>query len=103
MTVRRILVAEIIELVAAEYKIPAPLFRERTRRRSIAHPRQVVMLLARRAGYSTPQIAKALGLLDHTSVLHGSQAAGDRALGDPDEAERLNRLAAQLWPAGTMP
>ena len=43
-----------------------------SRRRSIARPRQVAMWLARvRLGKSLPQIASALGLEDHTTVLYG--------------------------------
>lgn len=42
-----------------------------TRSPTVARPRMVVMSVLRNEGHSLPDIAEALGLLDHTTVLHG--------------------------------
>lgn len=52
-----------------------------TRSPTVALPRMVVMAVLRNEGHSLPDIAEALGLLDHTTVLHGCRRVqGDRDL-----------------------
>lgn len=48
---------------------------QRTRKAAVAKPRQALMLALHRDGHSLPAIAIALGMLDHTTVLHGVRVA----------------------------
>lgn len=48
------------------------------RQRNVAHARQLVMFILRRAGFSAADIGRALGGLDHSTVLHGVRAEAAR-------------------------
>lgn len=46
----------------------------------VGRARWLVMFVLRRRGYSTPMIARAVGLKDHTSVLHGLRRVSELGL-----------------------
>ncbi|UWQ29902.1 helix-turn-helix domain-containing protein [Leisingera sp. M523] len=66
---------------------------DKTRR--VSWPRQMAMaLMRRRTNLSTPQMAEALGLQCHTSVIYGLKAVGKRCQNLPHfqkEFEEMNR------------
>ena len=97
-------VTQIKQAVAEEYGVTVLELASARRSRSVAHPRQAAMWLCRRlTGRSLPEIGRMFGGRDHTTVTHACKAV-ERRLADPDERERLTRLADLLsegdgpWP-----
>ena len=72
---RRLLVLAVE--VARVYGLKVEDFKDRTRVREVAWPRQEFMLAAHRQGYSLGQIGRFLNR-DHTTILHGIRAAQAR-------------------------
>ena len=82
--------------VAEEYGVSAIDLESDRRAHAVAHPRQAAMWLCRRlTGRSLPEIGRHFGGRDHTTVMHACRAV-ERRLADPDESERLTRLADRL-------
>lgn len=68
----RITTAEIIAAVAAHFGLTEEAVTGRGRTDRVARPRQVAMYLCRQhTTLSYPDIARALGGMDHTSIIHG--------------------------------
>jgi chromosomal replication initiator protein len=64
-------VENIQKLVCEHYKVHASDLLSKSRSRSIARPRQIAMCLARElTTKSLPEIGRAFGGRDHTTVLH---------------------------------
>jgi chromosomal replication initiator protein len=69
-----------------------------SRRRKVARPRQLVMYLAREeTDSSLPQIGKALGNRDHTTVLYGCNKVEDLIETDPSLHREVLEIKAQLF------
>jgi hypothetical protein len=91
-TLQRIILA-----AASELDIPAELARSHARTRPAVLLRHVVMLLTRQvAGWSYPEIGRALGGRDHTTVMHGVSAIRRRMTTDPALAHKIGNLLEQL-------
>ncbi len=58
-----------------ETRIEPAEIRGPARERNITHVRFAIMSVARSRGLSTPQIGRALGDRDHTTILHGLKRA----------------------------
>lgn len=71
-------IREITKTVAKKRKVDWRLVAGGSLKRVATRARQEVMLHARNEGFSTPEIAFALGLSDHTTVIHGSRRAAER-------------------------
>lgn len=88
---------DVILAVAAEYGMTPGQIKFRTRRRKVAWPRQILMLMLRQnCGRSYQQIARAVGVSDHTTVIYGVRRARERVLSDPDERENVMRIMQAL-------
>ena len=71
-------VEQIIETVAQAFGIPVERMLSRERTRQVALPRQIAMYLLREEAHiSLPQIGKALGGRDHTTVMYGCDKVSD--------------------------
>jgi len=82
----------VIEAVADFYSLSPEDLKGRSRSQKVVRPRQLAMHLARQeTKASLPQIGKALGDRDHTTVLHGVQQVSDRI--ERDEILRREVLA----------
>ncbi|MBA4028920.1 MAG: chromosomal replication initiator protein DnaA [Planctomyces sp.] len=93
----RVPVQMIIEVVTAFYDIKATDLQGRRRQRSIAHPRQVCMYLARKlTRFSLEEIGGYFGGRDHTTVLHAINTITDRTKTDLEFAASLTHLESQL-------
>jgi len=63
---------QVLETVAAYYRVTIQALKSNSRSRTVAFPRQVAMYLARtETDLSYPQIGERLGSRDHTTVLYG--------------------------------
>jgi hypothetical protein len=88
---------QIILAAASELGIPPELARSRIRRNNAVLLRHTVMLLTRKiAGWSFPEIGKALGGRDHSTVVHGVGAIQRRMAADPALAGKIESLMARL-------
>src|SRR5262245_1269650 len=87
----------IIRAVAAEFETSAKLICSQSRERGNIVPRQTVALLAREfTRLSLPQIGKALGGRDHTTIIHSIGAMMVRIENDGELALKVDRLRRQF-------
>lgn len=80
------LVDSVLKAIAALHEVTVADLLGQSRERRIAHPRQEAMYLLRsvmapdgRPKYSLPDIGRAIGGRDHTTVLHGVRAHAARS------------------------
>lgn len=62
--------SHVVERVADVTAVTVDEMLSRTRRSEIAEARQIAAWILRQSGLSLPQIARNLGLIDHTTVIH---------------------------------
>ena len=91
-------VQPLIRAAALMQGLDPRMIRKAARTTRIVHARWAIMLVLREHfGWSTPRIARALGLMDHTTVMHGTERAKALEASSPAFA----RLAsAVLYAAG---
>ncbi len=82
----------ILDVVARTFNLPAERLRSADRSREVALPRQIAMYLMRETNISLPQIGKALGGRDHTTVMYACEKVADLLERD----DRLRRQVVQL-------
>lgn len=59
----------------------------------VCRARFALMRVASKKGYSTPQIGRALGGRDHTTILHGLKRAAELSAADREFAGLVRQLA----------
>lgn len=90
---REITIDDIIEIVVDHFGIKLTDLQSKRRQKSIAHPRQVCMYLARaHTRYSLEEIGGYFGGRDHTTVMHAQRTVTSKRANDPD----LDRVLASL-------
>lgn len=62
-----------VEAAAESYQTPAHLIISASRQKDHVRPRWIVVRLLRERGLSTPNIARELGGMDHSSIVHALQ------------------------------
>jgi chromosomal replication initiator protein len=94
---RRVTIQNILDAVTKYYNVRLSDLQSKKRHKSIAFPRQVCMYLARRhTRFSLEEIGGYFGGRDHTTVLHAVRTVTQDVADDPEIAQQLNRLEAQL-------
>jgi len=94
---RQIGLDNIQKTVAEHYKIRLGDLQSKTRTRSIARPRQLAMALAKElTNHSLPEIGKAFGGRDHTTVLHACRKIEELKESDVGIREDYNILLRSL-------
>jgi chromosomal replication initiator protein len=90
---RQVSLDDVMGTVARHYGIKVADIKSSRKTRDVTHPRQVAMYLARKLTRSSfPEIGKAFGNKDHSTVVKGVKKL-DRVLQeDPEEAERVRSL-----------
>lgn len=73
---------DMLQLVAKYYDISVAELKMRSRKAQFVVPRQMFMLLAKEAEFTTNQIGRTLGGRDHSTVVHGAQAMEKRIAED---------------------
>ncbi len=74
---------EIIKLVADHFQIKISEIKSKKRTKNLVQPRQVAMYICRTvAGGSFPEVGKAFGGKDHTTVLHACRQVNERRAND---------------------
>jgi hypothetical protein len=92
-------VETILRTVARVYDLPYRDLMSARRTQNIVRPRQLAMWLAKRLTLqSLPEIGRRFGGKDHTTVLHAVRKIERLRLEDPELADELQRLEAELRP-----
>ncbi|MFW6258995.1 MAG: helix-turn-helix domain-containing protein, partial [Halochromatium sp.] len=80
---KQVSIENIQKAVAAHYKIRVSDLLSSSRSRSVARPRQVAMTLAKElTKHSLPEIGKAFGGRDHSTVIHAARKVTELRAGD---------------------
>lgn len=88
----KLTIDDILNVVARHYNVSQTELLGRSRRKEIAQARQMVMYLVREeTNTSLPQIGRALGGRDHTTVLYGSEKIASQI--ERDDALRRDVMA----------
>lgn len=94
---REITIDDIIDVVVEYFGVKLTDLQSKRRQKSIAHPRQVCMYLARRhTRYSLEEIGGYYGGRDHTTVMHAVKTIGRKRDEDPTTARVLEVLEQRL-------
>ncbi|QOV90085.1 chromosomal replication initiator protein DnaA [Humisphaera borealis] len=94
---KRVTIQHILDAVTKYYNVRLSDLQSKRRHKSIAFPRQVCMYLARRhTRFSLEEIGGYFGGRDHTTVMHAVRTVTADVAEDPEVAQQLNRLEAQL-------
>jgi len=96
-------IGSIISVVVEYYGVKPADLQSKRRQKSIAHPRQVCMYLARKyTRYSLEEIGGFFGGRDHTTVMHAVKAVDERRQGDSSLNTALLTIEQQIKPGGVM-
>jgi len=94
---KQVTIENIQKTVAEYFKIRTKDLISPKRSRSIARPRQIAMTLAKElTNHSLPEIGKAFGGRDHTTVLHANRKIKELRETDPRIAEDMSNLLRTL-------
>ncbi|RJX32975.1 MAG: chromosomal replication initiator protein DnaA [Desulfarculus sp.] len=94
---RQVSVEEVITAVAVHYGLKVADLKGDRKTRDISHPRQVAMYLARRLTRSSfPEIGRAMGGKDHSTVVKGVKRVQQAAEEDPELAETLRSVERSI-------
>ena len=94
---KRVTIQQIFDAVTQYYNVRLSDLQSKKRHKSIAFPRQVCMFLARRhTRYSLEEIGGYFGGRDHTTVMHAVKTVEFDTKNEPQIAEQLAHLEAQL-------
>src|SRR3989338_5573105 len=90
-------IKDITKVVAKFYNIDENHIYEKTRRKEVVKPRQLVMYILREdCRISFPLIGQKLGGRDHTTVIHSCDKIKKEILEDPDLLQEINQIRALL-------
>ena len=94
---RTVSVKDLVERVARYYDIDDAVIYEKTRKKEVVKPRQVIMYLMREDfGVSFPSIGQKLGGRDHTTVIHSCEKVRHDLLENPSLRREIEEIRAML-------
>jgi len=84
---------EVVRVVSEFYNIEEHLIYDKTRKKEIIKPRQVIMYILREDfGISYPAIGEKLGGRDHTTVMHSCEKVKNDLKNDENLSQEINQL-----------
>lgn len=90
-------IKDITKVVADFYSIEENHIYEKTRRKEVVKPRQLVMYILREdCNVSFPLIGQKLGGRDHTTVIHSCEKIKNEIREDPNLLQEINQIRALL-------
>lgn len=90
-------VEDVVETVANFYNIDSAKIHEKTRKRKIVKPRQIIMFLLREDyNFAYPAIGEKIGDRDHTTVIHSYKKIKEQLDTDSDLAQDIHQIRALL-------
>lgn len=88
---------EIVRTIADYYNIDENTIYEKTRRKEVIKPRQLIMYVMREDfNISYPSIGQKLGGRDHTTVIHSCEKVKEELQRDTALAQELNQIRAMM-------
>jgi chromosomal replication initiator protein len=91
-------IKDVIRIVAEFYNIEERVLYEKTRKKEIVKPRQIVMYLLREDfNTSYPFIGQKLGGRDHTTVIHACEKIKNDMKKDPNLNQELEKIKSILY------
>jgi len=94
---RTVSVKDLVERVARYYDIDDAVIYEKTRKKEVVKPRQVIMYLMREDfGVSFPSIGQKLGGRDHTTVIHSCEKVRTDLTTNPSLRREIEEIRAML-------
>jgi chromosomal replication initiator protein len=92
---RSVSVKDLVERVARYYDIDDVVIYEKTRKKEVVKPRQIIMYLMREDfGVSFPSIGQKLGGRDHTTVIHSCEKIRTDLVGNPSLRREIEEIRA---------
>ena len=89
--------SEVVRKVAEFYNINEEVIYEKTRKKEVVKPRQLVMYILREDFHiSYPTIGQRLGGRDHTTVIHSCEKIRNELTGDPDLQQEVAHIRTLL-------
>ncbi|MEY3783912.1 MAG: chromosomal replication initiator protein DnaA [Candidatus Parcubacteria bacterium] len=90
-------ITDVVEKVARYYDIDQASIYEKTRRKEVVKPRQIIMYILREDfQVSYPAIGKKLGGRDHTTVIHSCEKIKNELKGNSDLEEEITQVRLLL-------
>ncbi len=94
---KNISVKDVIKLVSEFYNIEEESVYDKTRKKEVVKPRQVIMYLLREDfNVSFPSIGEKMGGRDHTTVIHSCEKVKEDLKTDTTLIEEINQLRAMM-------
>jgi len=94
---KNISVKNVVDKVAEFYGIDEESIYEKTRRREVVRPRQIIMYILREDfRISYPTIGAKLGGRDHTTVIHSCEKIKREIVGDNDLSQEIQNIRTLL-------
>ena len=94
---RKLWVDDVVEKVAQFFNIEAASIYEKTRRKEVVRPRQLIMYILREDfAVSYPTIGQKLGGRDHTTVIHSCEKIKGELKKGGEMEEELAEIRAML-------
>ena len=96
-TKKAVSIPEVVRTIASYYNVDESSIYEKTRRKEVVRPRQVIMFLLREDfKISFPTIGDKLGGRDHTTVIHSCEKIRNDLLGDSVLSSELHQIRLML-------
>lgn len=90
-------VSDVVDKIARYYDIDPSSIYEKTRRKEVVKPRQLIMYILREDfQVSYPAIGQKLGGRDHTTVIHSCEKIKNDVKGNPDLEEEITQVRMLL-------
>ncbi|MEA2715046.1 MAG: chromosomal replication initiator protein [Candidatus Parcubacteria bacterium] len=94
---KTIAIKDIVKIVSEFYNIDEDSIYNKTRRKEVVRPRQVLMYLLREDfSISFPSIGEKLGGRDHTTVIHSYEKVKEEVKGDMVLSQEINQIRSML-------
>lgn len=94
---RTMAIEDVVERVAKYFNIDPESVYEKTRRKEVVRPRQLIMYILREDfAVSYPTIGQKLGGRDHTTVIHSCEKIKNELKNTPDLEEEITEIRALL-------
>lgn len=94
---KNISVKEVIKIISDFYNIEENCIYEKTRRKEVVKPRQLIMYILREDfSISFPSIGQKLGGRDHTTVIHSCEKIKNELKTDPVLSQELNQIRSMI-------
>jgi chromosomal replication initiator protein len=94
---KNVSIKDVVKTVANFYNIEENSIYDKTRKKEVVRPRQIIMYILREDfGVSFPSIGQKLGGRDHTTVIHSCDKVREDLKNDTQLTQHINELRAML-------